>query len=412
MRGFTFFACLMALHAEAQTMPCAGSCTSFSGSTNTMSAAFSVTNTNSTGMAIQGSATGSGSGVWGSGATGYGVYGISTSNVGVGGYGDTMGGYFQAVGTGMSSTGVHGTGRKYGGWFESTATNDGVGLLAKGKGNGLYAQCTAATGSGHYGVFGTVASDQTSYGVYGHNTSAGHGVLGVATGYNGSGVQGQHSATQGYGVSGINDAVDGYGVVGRARATSGSGAAIYGDGTTSGSYAGYFYGRTHVAGTLSKSAGSFLIDHPLDPANKFLAHSFVESPDMKNMYDGVAVLDKTGRAVVTLPDWFQALNRDFRYQLTCIGGFAPVFIEREIEKNQFTIAGGVPDLKVSWQVTGTRQDAYAEANRIPNEYEKPAEQKGRYLHPEVFGKPASLGMPKPLTAPVKISPMPTQSSGR
>ncbi|PKO17907.1 MAG: hypothetical protein CVU38_21650 [Chloroflexi bacterium HGW-Chloroflexi-1] len=91
---------------------------------------------------------------------------------------------------------------------------------------------------------------------------------------------------------------------------------------------------------------------------------------MKNIYDGMATLDANGEAVVNLPAWFGALNRDFRYQLTCIGGFAPVYIAEEIQDNQFKIAGGKPDMKVSWQVTGIRQDAYAEQHRIPVEEDK------------------------------------------
>jgi trimeric autotransporter adhesin len=56
-------------------------------------------------------------------------------------------------------------------------------------------------------------------------------------------------------------------------------------------------------GSLSKSGGGFRIDHPLDPAGKYLCHSFVESPDMKNVNDGSTVLDGQGRAEVVLPDW-------------------------------------------------------------------------------------------------------------
>jgi len=130
----------------------------------------------------------------------------------------------------------------------------------------------------------------------------------------------------------------------------------------------------------------------MDPANAYLYHSFVESPDMKNIYDGVATLDGNGEAVVSLPRWFEALNRDFRYQLTCIGGFAPVYIAKEITDNQFKISGGNAGMKVSWQVTGTRQDAWANAHRIPVEVEKPANERGHYLHPELFGHPAQDGV--------------------
>jgi hypothetical protein len=147
-------------------------------------------------------------------------------------------------------------------------------------------------------------------------------------------------------------------------------------------------GNIHVIHTLTKGAGSFMIDHPLDPANKYLYHSFVESPDMMNIYNGNLVLDGNGEAVVTLPDWFGALNRDLRYQLTAIGAPGPnLYIADEISNNRFKIAGGRPGGKVSWQVTGIRQDAYANAHRIPVEQDKPAEEKGTYLHPELFGAP-------------------------
>ncbi len=145
-------------------------------------------------------------------------------------------------------------------------------------------------------------------------------------------------------------------------------------------------GSLIVTGTVSKGGGSFKIDHPLDPENKTLSHSFVESPDMMNIYNGNAVLDRRGEAVITLPAYFESLNRDFRYHLTCIGGFAPVYIAQEIKGNRFKIAGGKPGMKISWQVTGVRQDAYANAHRIPVEEEKPASERGSYLHPDAFDK--------------------------
>jgi len=120
----------------------------------------------------------------------------------------------------------------------------------------------------------------------------------------------------------------------------------------------------HVGGTLYKAAGSFRIDHPLDPERKYLQHSFVESPDMLDVYNGVATLDRTGKAEVELPEYFQALNRDFRYQLTPIGNYAPLYVAREVAHNTFAIAGGRPGQRVSWQVTGIRHDSYANSHRI------------------------------------------------
>ena len=96
-------------------------------------------------------------------------------------------------------------------------------------------------------------------------------------------------------------------------------------------YAAVLDGKVKITGNLEKAGGSFKIDHPLDPANKYLSHSFVESPDMKNVYDGVVVLDNKGKAEIELPDWFGILNKDFRYQLTAIGAPGPnLYIAEEI----------------------------------------------------------------------------------
>lgn len=152
------------------------------------------------------------------------------------------------------------------------------------------------------------------------------------------------------------------------------------------------YGDVAILGTISKSAGSFKIDHPLDPANKYLSHSFVESPDMMNIYNGLVTLDAFGGATVRLPDWFEALNADFRYQLTCIGGFAPVYVARKIAGNTFQIAGGRPGIEVSWQVTGVRHDAYAAAHRIPVEEVKPEAERGTYQYPELHGAGRDAGV--------------------
>ncbi len=154
---------------------------------------------------------------------------------------------------------------------------------------------------------------------------------------------------------------------------------------TGGTYAAAFFGNVSVNGNLSKSGGSFKIDDPADPANKYLYHSFVESPDMKNIYDGVVITDGGGRAIVTLPDYFESLNSDFRYQLTVIGQFAQAVVASEIAGGKFGIQTDKGNVKVSWQVTGIRQDAWAVAHRIPNEVEKSDKEKGHYLHPELFG---------------------------
>jgi hypothetical protein len=234
------------------------------------------------------------------------------------------------------------------------------------------------TGSGNYNATAVWGMSQPAYG-YGFGGVFYGGYMGVLAQATGSG-SGSQTGLWGYGAgsSGSNIGVYGYahgtgtnyGVFGRAH-----------DGTA---WAGYFDGNAKVVGTLTKGGGSFQIDHPLDPENKYLFHSFVESPDMMNVYNGNVILDANGEATVELPAYFEALNGDFRYQLTCIGGFAPVYVAQEISGNQFTIAGGEPGMKVSWQVTGIRHDKFAEANRIQVEVDKPAEEQGKYLHPEAY----------------------------
>jgi hypothetical protein len=167
-----------------------------------------------------------------------------------------------------------------------------------------------------------------------------------------------------------------------------------------GGLAGYFDGYVQVVGNLSKAGGSFEIDDPVDPANKYLYHSFVESPDMMNIYNGNVTTDRAGNAVVTMPEWFESLNRDFRYQLTVIGQFAQAIVASKMNNSSFAIKTDKPNVEVSWTVTGIRQDAWANAHRIPVEVDKPEADRGHYMHPELFnhaGEPSipSLHHPRP-----------------
>jgi hypothetical protein len=191
------------------------------------------------------------------------------------------------------------------------------------------------------------------------------------------------------------DGIDSLGGKGNGTGAGGNGIYASGggsNGTGPAGLAGYFVGDVQVTGKLTKGGGTFKIDHPLDPENKFLYHSFVESPDMMNVYNGEVVLDAKGEATVELPSYFEALNRDFRYQLTCVGGFAPVYIAEKIRANRFKIAGGREGLEVSWQVTGIRQDAWANAHRVEAEVEKSPTEKGKLLHPVEHGRPESDGI--------------------
>jgi len=168
---------------------------------------------------------------------------------------------------------------------------------------------------------------------------------------------------------------------------------VYGSAAGVSAYAGYFSGNVNVTGTLTASSKSFRIDHPLDPTNKYLVHACVESDEMTNVYSGNVTLDASGKAVVELPNWFEAINTDFRYQLTAIGAPGPdLYISEKIHGSRFAIAGGDPGTEVSWQVTGVRNDPYAVANRMVVEQEKPAHEVGTYTHPELYGMPEREGL--------------------
>src|SRR5215510_12302827 len=234
-----------------------------------------------------------------------------------------------------------------------------------------------------FGVIGSAVSD----------TGKTTGVRGASKSPDGIGVHGTADSTTGdtIGVRGESVSPTGIGVYGIASEATGANIGVKGESASPNGYAGKFVGNVDIAGTLTKTMGTFKIDHPLDPENKYLYHSFVESPDMMNIYNGIVTLGKDGSAVVTLPDWFEALNREFRYQLTCIGGFAPVYVAKKVDGNRFKIAGGKPGMEVSWQLTGVRKDAYAEAHRIQVEEMKPVAERGSYLHPEAFGKSAEKG---------------------
>jgi|SRR5450631_296181 hypothetical protein len=321
-----------------------------------------------------------GAGVWGESIGAQGVVGRSQSSYGV--LGVTFGLPPNAGVIGSSTTGGNGVVGFVGdatGVVGNSITGAGVQGIS-GSGDGVVGQSFGADGKPPgTGVLGT--SD--TVGVWG-TSGAGVAVRGDCT--NGFGMLGY--SVRGFGVYGVS--TNNSGVVGHTDGTSAAG--VFGESSGPG-FAGFFNGDVGIAGNLFiagavfKSGGGFMVDHPLDPGNKYLRHSFVESPDMLNVHNGNVTTDANGEATISLPDYFEALNQDFRYQLTVIGQFAQAIVGQEIGNNHFTIKTDQPRVRVSWQVTGIRRDPWAVANRIAVEEEKTAEEKGRYLHPELWGRP-------------------------
>jgi len=320
-----------------------------------------------------------------------------------------------AEGSGSTGTGVH---------YGVYGTANGSGLNNIGT-YGLAQSTSSAANSANRGVFGNGNSTSSVFnqGVLGiaiptRNSTTGYnaGVLGEAAGHSnvnygfislnyGTGNTNYGSADFAYGsVTGSKKNIGSYAyafgadtnIAVRAYAKDDAGSVNYGVYSEvagiAGSMAGRFIGNTRVEGNLvvtgsiSKGSGTFKIDHPDDPENKFLVHSFVESPDMMNVYNGNAITDANGFVTVELPDYVENANKDYRYQLTPIGQFAQCIIKEKVKGNKFVIQTDKPNVEVSWMITGIRSDPYANQNRIVPVVDKDQNEKGKYLHPEAYGK--------------------------
>lgn len=318
------------------------------------------------------------------------------------------------VGTSASSTvdAVNGTNSAVGGEgvHGVNSSNSGYGVVGEGGSVGVLGMNAIVGGSGvqgftyntnGYGVYGD-ASNGGAAGIYGYggvtaikaltSHNSGSGVSASATGTYSTGVSASATGTGSFGMYalgssvGIQAVASGYGSIGAYCTASGtSSVAVQAFGDTSG-LSGFFYSNVQILGYLTKSGGGYRIDHPQDPDNKYLNHHFVESNEMKNVYDGTVVLDFSGTAVVSMPSYFEAANSDYRYQLTAIGSAAPnLHVATKIANGSFIIAGGQANQEVSWCVTGVRADKWALQNNPGVEIEKSDEEKGHYMNPELFG---------------------------
>jgi hypothetical protein len=201
------------------------------------------------------------------------------------------------------------------------------------------------------------------------------GVYGAAVSSGGNNCYGVHGHAGG---SALN-----YGVLGSASGGSSN-------------YAGFFNGEL-FASSVSGGIKAFMIDHPLDPENKVLTHSCVESDQRMNLYRGLATTDSRGYATIAVPSWFEALNEDILYQLTVIdtedsASFTMAKVVRELRSGTFRIRSSVGRTKVSWMLTGKRHDPTSQHYPLEVERLKTDGERGRYYEPEAYGKPKSLGM--------------------
>ena len=246
------------------------------------------------------------------------------------------------------------------------------------QGIGVYGSIYNSSSTGVAGVMGVNNRTNGGHGVYGQGVN---GVVGESANINGYGVWGSNSATTdpGTGVAGIGVT----GVAGQSTNTTLSyGLYSYDDGG--------IYNQLDVGGNFSAGGTkSFRIDNPNDPDNKFLVHFCAESPEVLNIYRGTTILNNNGEATVTLPDYFEKINKNFSYSLTPVGNAAPnIFVKQKIKNGKFIIAGGNPNQEIDWVVYAERNDKYLQKNpEVRNtQPEKTGRYKGKYVHPELYGK--------------------------
>lgn len=321
------------------------------------------------------------------------VHAINTAGTGA-----TYGVWGQA--NSLSGTGVFGSAPT-----ASSAVNSGVhGSSAGTNGRGVFGTATATSGS-PYGVRGE-AHAANGAGVYATNDATagvGAGIHAVSTSPSGSGVYARANYSA---VNGQTNGTSGAGVLGFASAAGGTTYGVWGFASDAADYGVYSNGRTGATGTKS-----FRIDHPLDPAGKYLSHYCAEGPEPLNVYSGTVTTDARGEAWVVLPDYFEAVNRDFRYGLTVVDDtdsaeFVQAKIAREISDNRFKIRTSAAHMKVSWEIKAVRDDAWVRAYGAPVETEKTGEERGRYQHPELYGQPPELGLLKRPESESAAAPMP------
>jgi len=242
-------------------------------------------------------------------------------------------------------------------------------------------------------MFSVYTNRANSYAVFADNdygTGHTYGVFGRTKAPSGFGVYGLALATTGIamGVTGRSDSTSGTGVFGYTIKPTGTNYGVYGATQSGSGYALYGQGRFAATGTKA-----FVIDHPLDPENRSLAHYCTEGAEPLNVYEGNALLDALGEAWIELPDYFAEINRDPRFSLTAIGAPMPgLHIGSEVQDGRFRVAGGVAGAKVSWRVSAVRNDRFVREYGAPVEQAKPIEQIGKYLQPELYGLPPERGV--------------------
>ncbi len=351
------------------------------------------------------------------------------NNTGIWAQGTGFGGYFQNLGAGpgvysqssygqgvyarqdsavrRSTPAVQGLANvEDGGWFSSAASNGVVaqgpnaGAILTGGNQGAFVQSTngGAPGmvvngngdglqvrGGYDGIdTRTNSGDSDRSALYAKNEGAGYGIDVTSSNRSAITAEGQ---TDGVVATARGDG--GNGVVGIAKKGDNP-YAIWGQGD--GQWAGYFSGDVRVTGSIDQSLAAVKMDDPRAPTERYLNQATVVGGEMLTMYNGNVTTDAKGVAVVKVPAYVEAINKDFRYQLTTIGQFAQAIVEKELKDGEFVVRTDKPFVKVSWQVSGVRNDPAAQSFGWKAEEDKSAKDKGTYLNPAAYGQSKSMSV--------------------
>lgn len=347
-------------------------------------------------------------GLWAQG-TGWGVYAVNLGG-GPGVFG------FSSVAQGVSAINDSQTRRSTpavqgqanvedGGWFLSAQGN---GLFATGTASGAWVtginqglQVSASNGNGinatgsQDAIFArgqadgidarTTSSNNNRSALFARNEGSGPTITADSPNSN----TGIVVTSQGDGIVARANGENNNGIVGIAR-NGGSPYAIWGQGD--GDWAGYFSGNVRITGELDQGLAAVKMDDPRAPTERYINQASVVGGEMLTLYNGNATTDAKGEAVVKMPNYVEAIAKDFRYQLTPIGQFAQAIVAKELSGGEFVIRTDKPFVKVSWQLSGVRSDPSALASRYKAVEDKTGDAKGTYMNPQAFGQSKSLGV--------------------
>jgi hypothetical protein len=111
---------------------------------------------------------------------------------------------------------------------------------------------------------------------------------------------------------------------------------------------------------------TFVIDHPQDPANRYLIHACIEGPEAGVYYRGKCVNNKLNESsgcyesIVSVPDYAKKFT-DFSIQITVMKSFSTYYCE-ELDNGEYIVKTQQPT-EFNWIIFGKRESILIEMNK-------------------------------------------------